>query len=480
MRFLNESDATRELTYSDVFLVPEYTEVTSRMEVDLTPVDGSGATIPVVVANMNAIAGRRMAETVTRRGGLVVLPQDMSLSRVQEVAQYLKSRHHVLDPPVMLHEDESVQTALNLIYKRAHGAIMVVDSAQRPVGIFTEYDSRDRDRFTRLKEVMSHDMITALDVSTTRELFVMMRNRRVSVLPVISESGALVGVITTKGALRSTIYKPALNTSGEMIVAVALGINSDVVSRAKKLLEFGVDILVLDTAHAHQKKMIDAVRSVRGCIGATRTLVVGNVVTPEATKALIEAGASIVKVGVGPGAMCTTRMMTGMGRPQFSAVHQCASVARAMGRNVWADGGVRHPRDVVLALAAGASCAFFGSWFAGTFESPADIQRDEEGRLYKENFGMASRRAVIDRTRAEDLFDAARKQYFEEGISHSRLYLKPGEESAEDILDKIAAGVRSACTYAGGRTLDEFYRNAVIGVQTRAGYEEGKPLEKGW
>jgi len=194
----------------------------------------------------------------------------------------------------------------------------------------------------------------------------------------------------------------------------------------------------------------------------------------------VEAGANIVKVGVGPGAMCTTRMMTGMGRPQFSAVASCAAAAREMGAHVWADGGVRHPRDVVMAVAAGASAAFFGSWMAGTYESAADMQRDMDGRLFKDNFGMASARAVNNRTRQDDAFKQARKQFFEEGISHSRMYLKEGEESVEDILDKITAGVRSACTYAGARTLEELHERAVIGVQTPAGFKEGRPLNTRW
>tara|TARA_Y100000031_G_C7980912_1_gene274688 strand:+ start:43 stop:498 length:456 start_codon:yes stop_codon:yes gene_type:complete len=151
-----------------------------------------------------------------------------------------------------------------------------------------------------------------------------------------------------------------------------------------------------------------------------------------------------------------------------------------MGAHVWADGNIKQPRDVSLALAAGASCAFFGSWFTGTYESPADIKRDEQGRLYKENFGMASRRAVIDRTRSYEVFDQERKQYFEEGISASKMYLKPGEESAEDIIDKITAGVRSACTYAGARNLEEFYEKVVVGTQTQAGFIEGKPWEESW
>jgi IMP dehydrogenase len=208
--------------------------------------------------------------------------------------------------------------------------------------------------------------------------------------------------------------------------------------------------------------------------------VAGNVVTATGTADLIEAGADIVKVGVGPGAMCTTRMRTGVGRPQFSAVLECARQARRQGGHAWADGGVRHPRDVALALAAGASNVMIGSWFAGTCESPGDAFRDPEGRLYKESFGMASARAVRLRTAADSPFDRARKELFEEGISSSRMYLDPLRSGVEDLIDAITAGLRSACTYTGARNLDELHELAVVGVQSAAGYTEGMPSPTSW
>jgi IMP dehydrogenase len=242
---------------------------------------------------------------------------------------------------------------------------------------------------------------------------------------------------------------------------------------------------VVDTAHGHQEKMIAALKSVRAAVSAVGngnhvTVVAGNVVTAEGTRDLVEAGADVVKVGVGPGAMCTTRMMTGVGRPQFSAVLECAQAARELGARVWADGGVRHPRDVALALAAGASSVMVGSWFAGTYESPGDMLRDEQGRPYKESFGMASKRAVTARTRGDSAFDRARKGLFEEGISTSRMRLDPAAPSVEDLLDAICSGVRSACTYAGATTLEEFHAKAVVGIQSASGYAEGAPLPHGW
>jgi GMP reductase len=236
-------------------------------------------------------------------------------------------------------------------------------------------------------------------------------------------------------------------------------------------------VLVVDTAHGHQERMISALRAVRG---AGVPIAAGNVVTAEGVTDLVQAGADIVKVGVGPGAMCTTRMMTGVGRPQFSAVLECAARARELGAHVWADGGVRHPRDVALALAAGASNVMIGSWFAGTYESPGDAFRDADGRLYKESFGMASARAVRLRSATDSPFDRARKELFEEGISTARMYLDPYRPGVEDLIDQITAGLRSACAYAGAADLAALHERAVVGLQSAAGYSEGMPLPASW
>lgn len=479
MRFLHPENERQELTYEDVFLMPQYSNIKSRMGVDITPRTNLG-TIPLVVANMNAVAGRRMAETVARRGGIVVLPQDMNWEGVARNVGYVKQCHPIYETAVVLNEDETVQEALNLISKRPHNAVIVVNREQKLVGIFTEKEAQYHDLHTTLKQVMRTDIITIPSSASPQEAFMILEKNRISLAPVIYPDNTLAGVMTKKGAVRSTLYKPAQNNEGHLLTAVAVGINKKLEETLGFLLTIGVDIFVLDTAHGHQERMLEAIKTARQIIGPNKPLVAGNVVTPEATRDFIEAGASIVKVGVGPGAMCTTRMMTGVGRPQFSAVHQCSLMARELGGSIWADGGVRHPRDVALALAAGASHVMIGSWLAGTYESVGDMQHDEHGRAYKENFGMASSRAVIDRNNAAALFEQAQKKYFEEGISTSRMYLKKGEESAEDIIDKIAAGVRSSCTYAGANSLEEFYQKALVGVQTQAGYNEGKPLRESW
>ncbi|MGA0329197.1 MAG: GuaB1 family IMP dehydrogenase-related protein [Ilumatobacteraceae bacterium] len=479
MRFLHDTPPSHELTYNDVFLVPSRSSVSSRLDVDLRTTDRIGTTLPIVVANMTAVAGRRMAETVARRGGLTVLPQDIPLDVIETVVRFVKSRHHVYDTPITLGPHDTVGEGLNLVHKRSHGAIVVIDADERPLGIFTEADAVGYDRFTQLHNVMSTDLLTVADGTDLTEIFDMLSGHRLTTAPVVDAQGRLIGCITRKGALRSNLYRPAVNRAGELLTAVAIGVNGEPAEKAARLRDMGVDVLVVDTAHGHQDRMIDAVRGVRRA-APEAVVVAGNVVTRQGSIDLIEAGADVVKVGVGPGAMCTTRMMTGVGRPQFSAVLECAEAAHELGKSIWADGGVRYPRDVALALAAGASSVMFGSWLAGTHESAADVQRDPDGRLYKENFGMASNRAVRNRTRREGSFERARKELFEEGISTSRMYLDHDRPGVEDIIDQIVAGVRSAFTYSGAGDSSEFHARAVVGVQGSTGYDEGRPLGTSW
>jgi IMP dehydrogenase len=485
MRFLPGHQATHDLTYGDAFLVPSRSEVSSRFDVDLATTDGTGTTIPVVVANMTAVAGRRMAETVARRGGLAVLPQDIPSDVVAEAVAKVKHSHAVVETAVTVKGHDTVGEAVALMGKRSHGAVVVVEDG-RPVGVLTAADAADVDRYTQVAEVMAHEP-TTIELAVIEEggpaglraAFDELYRARRRFAPVIDPAGRLVGVLTQVGALRSSIYAPALDDQGRLRVAAAIGINGDPKRKAAELLEADVDVLVVDTAHGHQRKMLEALAAVRS-LDPQVPVVAGNVVTAEGVRDLVDAGADVVKVGVGPGAMCTTRMMTAVGRPQLSAVLECATEARRLGRHVWADGGVRYPRDVALALAAGASQVMIGSWFAGTHESPGDLRTDNDGRLYKESFGMASARAVAARTRGGSAFDRARKALYEEGISSSRMYLDPQRPGVEDLLDQITAGVRSAATYVGAANLGEFYEKAVVGLQSPAGFDEGRPLPDGW
>ncbi|MGG5260535.1 GuaB1 family IMP dehydrogenase-related protein [Phycicoccus avicenniae] len=478
MRFLNDLMPQHDLTYDDVFMVPNRSSVTSRLDVDLRTVDGTGTTIPLVVANMTAIAGRRMAETTARRGALTVIPQDIPTEVVAEVIGWQKSRHLVYDTPITLDPTTTTGEALVLLHKRAHGAAVVVDG-ERPVGVVTETDLTGVDRYTQLADVMVREMVTLDDGVDVEKAFDTLSHARRRLAPVVDVDGRLVGLLTRAGALRAHLYAPAVDANDRLRIGAAVGINGDVAAKASALAQAGADVLVIDTAHGHQEKMLETLRTLRA-LDLGVPLVAGNVVSAAGTRDLVEAGADIVKVGVGPGAMCTTRMMTAVGRPQFSAVLECASAARELGKHVWADGGVRHPRDVALALAAGASNVMVGSWFAGTLESPGDLYTDEKGRQYKESFGMASARAVRNRTATDSAYERARKAMFEEGISSARMYVDPARPSVEDVIDEIVAGLRSSCTYAGARTLEEFHERATVGLQSTAGFAEGRPLHSSW
>lgn len=485
MKFLNDVRPAYDLTYNDTFMVPSRSAIASRTSVDLTTPDGIGTSIPLVVSNMTAVTGRRMAETVARRGGIAILPQDISRDAVDDMVGQVKRAHTVFETPITVQATDVVATALSLLGKRSHGAAVVLNGTE-PVGIVTLGDCQEVDRFSSIADVMSENIVTASADEEPRAVFDTMAERHLSMVPVLDD-GRLAGVLTRKGILRSTIYSPAVDPQGRLMVGGAVGINGDVRAKTASLLESGVDVIVVDTAHGHQEKMIEALPLVTAArdefaerTGRRLKIVAGNVVAAKGVKDLVQAGADILKVGVGPGAMCTTRMMTGVGRPQFSAVLECAAAALESGAEVWADGGVKYPRDVALALAAGAASVMIGSWFAGTHESAGDLVVDSSGRAYKESFGMASARAVQNRTRKQSAFDRARSGLFEEGISHSRMYLDPARPGVEDLVDSIISGVRSSFTYAGAESIAEFRRRAVVGVQSSAGYEEGRPRETSW
>lgn len=476
MRFLHpERDQALELALEDVFLTPQYFDGVSRLDVDLKPADFKGGSHPIVSANMNAVTGKRMAETMARFGGIGVLPQDMDLETAARIVSHIKRADPRYDTPLSVSPRETLRDVLGIIRKRSHDMVVVVDDENRPLGIVTHADLRDRDQYTPAKALMSPRMVAVPVGISNRDAFVMMEEARVKAVPVLDAEGRLRGVLGRDDAVRLELLRPSLDEKGELMVAAAVGISANAAEIAMELVRIGVSALVLDTAHGHQRRMLEALTSVKRAIGDRVPIVAGNVCTAEGTKALIDRGADIVKVNVGPGAMCTTRMQTGAGRPTFSSVLACAAEARKHKKHVWADGGVKYPRDVALYLAAGASRVMVGTALAGTYESPGDVKEDREGALYKENYGMASARAVHDRTADLDPFERAKKGFFREGISTSRIYIQEGKESVGGLLVEMITGVQSACTYAGARTLEELHEKAVIGVQSLAGYGEGKP-----
>lgn len=479
MRFLHpEHDEQLELSTDDVFLNPGYWDGASRLDTDLTPPDFKGGSHPIVSANMNAVTGKRMAETMARFGGLGVLPQDMSLETVERIVKHIHAADPRYDTPLAVSPRATLRDVQGIIRKRSHDLVIVVDDERRPLGVVTHAALRDRDQYTPVSQLMSQRIVSVRVGTANRDAFLVMEEARVKAAPVLDADGRLVGVLTRDDTVRLELLKPTLAPNGELMVAAAVGISAQAPETARALLELGVSAIVLDTAHGHQRRMLETIRAVKTIVNGKVPIVAGNVCTAAGTRALVEAGADIIKVNVGPGAMCTTRMQTSAGRPTFTSVKVCADEARRLGKHVWADGGVKHPRDIVLYLAAGAARVMVGTALSGTYESPGDVKEDKDGLLYKENYGMASARAVSDRTADRDPFERAKKGFFREGISTSRIYIREGQESAAGILVEMITGVQSALTYAGALTIPEFQDKVEIGVQTAAGYGEGTPHGK--
>ena len=475
-----ETAPTHDLTYSDVFLVPSHSEVTSRLDVSLAPGDGTGASLPIVSANMNSVTGPRLAATLARRGALGVLPQDMHLQDLDAAIRWVKSQPVAYDTPVSLAASATVEAALRQVpATEGHGLVVTEDDGTY-LGTIAAQQLAHALSQAPLGDLLGGALtsLDADDIDGPRAAFDLMVAADLEFAPVLHH-GAVIGTLSRKSALRSTLYTPALDDSGRLKVAAAIGINGDVRAKAQALVAAGVDVLVIDTAHGHQDGMVRAIAAV-AALDLGVPIVAGNVVTTAAVADLVGAGATIIKVGVGPGAMCTTRMMTAVGRPQFSAVLETAEAARALGAHVWADGGVRYPRDVALALAAGAASVMIGSWFAGTIEAPGELRTDAAGKTYKESWGMASTKAVRERFDRLDAYELARKTLFAEGISSSKIYLDPLRPSVEDLLDMITSGLRSSFTYAGATDLASFSQRALVGIQSAAGYEEGKALPVSW
>ena len=484
MEFSGESP-TVDLTYSDVFLVPRRSAVTSRLQVDLAPQDGTPATLPLVASNMNSVTGPRLAAVLARRGGLGVLPQDMPLQALDAAIRDVKAQPVLWDTPIVFPPSASVAEALRLLPAApGHGVVVAAGAApysvERILGVLPATRLA-----TALPDAQLGDLVhvgtpslDADDIGSERHAFDVITDAGVEMVTIVHH-GHLVGTLSARSALRSTLYRPALDADGRLAVAAAVGINGDVAAKARALIAAGVDVLVVDTAHGHQEGMLRALSDI-AALNPGIPIVAGNIVTAEGVRDLVDAGASILKVGVGPGAMCTTRMMTAVGRPQFSAVLETAEAARELGAHVWADGGVRYPRDVALALAAGAASVMVGSWFAGTIEAPGELQTDSEGRIFKESWGMASTKAVQARFGRLDAYERARKELFAEGSSSSKIYLDPLRPGVEDLLDMITSGVRSSFTYAGAASVPDFHERALVGLQSAAGYEEGKALPVSW
>jgi len=476
MKFNNPIYEKEELTYQDVFLFQNYFDGSSRSEVNVQPKFNFWTHLPIVSANMNAVTWKRMAETIARYWWLGVLSQDMNINALQEIIKYIKSANVKYDTPIVVKPSNTIRDAMGLIHKRSHNRVIMVNDNNEPIWIFSENDMKDLDQFSPIWDLKARKIITAQDWISNKDAYNLMDENWISSLPIVDKKNKLIGILTKKDCIRHDIYKPTLDNDWKLNVAVAVGIHW--FDKVEVLYNMWINIFVLDTAHWYQKSMIESIKKFREIYGDKPIVIAGNVITPEATKALIEAGANWVKVWIGPWAMCTTRMQTWVWRPQFTAVYECAKEAKKLWGFVWADWWIKEPRDVALALAAGANHVMLGTTFAWTYESAWDIFYDGEWLLYKENYGMASKKAVQLRNKKRDNFEIEKRWMYCEWISKSKIYLREWLESVWDVLDAFTTGLRSSMSYVWANNLEEFYEKAIVWVQTNAWYIEWTPHGK--
>lgn len=466
---LNEEDLPQALTFDDVLLVPAESDVLPE-EVDvstwLTP--AIRLHIPLVSAAMDTVTEARTAITMAREGGLGVIHRNLSVEeQALEVEKVKKSESGMIVDPITLHPEQRVYEALELMRRYRISGLPVVREG-RLVGILTNRDLRfETDLDRPVSEVMTKEgLITARVGITLEEAKRILHQHRIEKLPVVDEAGRLRGLITIKDIEKMRQYPHACKDElGRLRVGAAVGVGEDRDRRVAALLEAGADVIVVDTAHGHSRMVIEAVRDIKrnfpGC-----QVIAGNVATPEGAEALIKAGADAVKVGVGPGSICTTRVVAGVGVPQLTAIASCAKVTERYGVPLIADGGIRYSGDIAKALAAGAQAVMIGNLFAGTDESPGEIVL-YQGRTYKVYRGMGSLEAM-GRGSADRYMRGGEGKAVPEGIEGRVPYR--GSLSAN--IFQLVGGLRSGMGYLGCRNLEELRRKARFIRVTSSGLRE--------
>lgn len=463
------------LTYDDVLLIPAYSEVLPR-EVDIRSwfTRNIRLNIPVVSAAMDTVTGAELAIAIAQQGGIGVIHKNQSIAeQAAEVRRVKRSESGMIMDPVKLDEKALVVDALKLMAEHKIGGIPVVDGADRLVGIVTNRDLRFEKKMQRpVAEVMTRErIITALPDTSMAQAEDILQEHKIEKLPVVNGDGKLVGLITYKDIIKLKQRPNACKDRlGRLRVAAAVGVTRDTLDRARALVEAGVDALVIDTAHGHSRGVLDMLREVKAQLPDV-DVIVGNVATAEAALALVEAGADAVKVGIGPGSICTTRVIAGVGVPQLTAVMDCAAALDGSGVPVIADGGIRYTGDIVKAMAAGAGTVMIGSMFAGVEESPGETVI-YEGRRFKTYRGMGSIEAMQQGSKDRYFQDAEDdiKKLVPEGIS-GRV---PYKGRLAEVVHQLVGGLRAGMGYCGASDMEALKQARFIRI-TSAGVRESHP-----
>ncbi len=465
------------LTFDDVCLLPAASDVIPSQvstATQLTP--KIRLAIPLMSAAMDTVTEARLAIAIAREGGLGVIHRNLSIEdQVIEVDKVKRSESGMIVDPVTLHPHDLVGSALDLMAKFRISGVPIVDESHRLVGILTNRDLRfEEDPSRPVSEVMtSEGLITAAQGTTLEEAQEILGRHRIEKLPVVDADGRITGLITVKDISKKLKYPNATkDEQGRLRCAAAVGVGEDSLERAQALVDAGVDLIVVDTAHGHSAGVIEVVRKIKANMSIE--VAAGNIATGAAAAALIEAGADAVKVGVGPGSICTTRIVAGVGVPQLTAVFECASVAAAHGVGVIADGGVRFSGDIAKAIGAGADVIMVGSLLAGADETPGEIVLSK-GERYKTYRGMGSLGAMSARSFSKD-------RYFQDGVESTEKVVPEGVEGrvpykgeAQKILYQLVGGLRSAMGYCGAHTIPELQQGAQFVRMSPAGLREAHP-----
>ncbi|KKI91134.1 inosine-5-monophosphate dehydrogenase [Bacillus sp. SA1-12] len=463
------------LTFDDVLLVPAKSEVLPRdvdLSVQLTP--SLKLNIPIISAGMDTVTEAELAIAIARQGGLGVIHKNMSIEQqAEQVDKVKRSERGVITDPFYLTPDHQVYDAEHLMGKYRISGVPVVNNPeeQKLVGIITNRDMRFiQDYSIKINDVMTKENLVTAGVGTTlKDAESILQKHKIEKLPLVDENGVLKGLITIKD-IEKVIEFPnsAKDDHGRLIVAAAVGVTADTMVRVKKLVEANVDAIVVDTAHGHSKGVLETVRTIRNEY-PDLNIIAGNIATAEATKALIDAGANVVKVGIGPGSICTTRVVAGVGVPQITAVYDCATEARKHGISIIADGGIKYSGDMVKAIAAGGHAVMLGSLLAGTSESPGETEIFQ-GRRFKVYRGMGSVGAM-EKGSKDRYFQEDNKKFVPEGIEGRTPYKGPLSET----IYQLVGGIRSGMGYCGTKNLKELRENTQFIRMTGAGLKESHP-----
>ncbi len=470
MKFNNPRYKEEELTFNDVFLFQQFLEFESRGSIDLKPKSPLSTNIPIISSNMNSVTWKRMAEALARLWWLGVLPQDMSLNRMLEVIKYVHNADIRLDTPLIVNWNTTILEAKSIINKRSHQVVVMVDKSNKPISVFKEVDFEWYDEHTTLVDLEKTSVIVWKEWLSDEEAFNIMEDKNISSLPIVNKEWILIWILTKWDTIRNAIYKPALNKNWKLDLAVALSLNW-YKEKIDELIKEWVNTIFLDTAHGYSSKMLKVIDEVKSKYNDI-IIIAWNVMTGKATSDLIDAWALWIKVWIWPWAMCTTRMMTWVWRPQFSAIVESSKIARDKWWFVIADWGIRYPRDLDLSIAGWATHIMLWTLLAWTFESPWDVKKESDNKFYKETWGMASKKAVNWRTKKLSRFEQAKRERFKEWVSNSKVYnIRPLSE----VIDNFMTWLASSASYNWASNLEELYKKAIIWVQTWAGFQEWTP-----